>query len=184
VILQQLKTLADQKTLLKLVLLTSDRYGTILHFVCKQKMCPKIRIGLLETMFNLFADKHALMEFVTQRDKKDSKIAITDLINLDLPWNKIYSKIIWKYLSIMMIAPECYLRFENITICQIKIFAEQFRKYKKDSAFRSIEKFAENPKYALQDIVKQYEILKVFKICNFVGRYKRVQIPAFNRFKI
>jgi len=76
VILQQLKTLADQKTLLKLVLLTSDRYGTILHFVCKQKMCPKIRIGLLETMFNLFADKHALMEFVTQKDKKTLKLQL------------------------------------------------------------------------------------------------------------
>ena len=135
-------------------------------------------------MLNIFTDKDDLMKFVTQKDRDSSKMAVEDLINLDYPFHKKYFKIIWKYLSIMMVAPECYLGFENIGIFQIKIFAEKFGIHEKVSTTGFVENFTENPKYALQDIVKQYETLKVFKICNFVGRYKQVQIPAFNRFKI
>jgi len=184
VLLQQCKKLGNKENLLKLLLCTNGRDGTILHFVCRQKMSSKTRIVLLETMLNIFTDKHDLMKFVTQKDRDSSKMAVEDLINLDYPFYKKYFKIIWKYLSIMMAAPECYLGFENIGIFQIKIFAEKFGIYEKVSTTGFVEKFTENPKYALQDIVKQYETLKMFKICNFVGRYKQVQIPAFNRFKI
>jgi len=184
VILQLCKKLANKAEFLKLLLLTSPHYGTILHFVCRQIMNSTTRIELLDTMFNLFADKHDLIKFVTQKDRKGSKIAIVDLINLDCSRHKIYSKIIWKYLSIMMIAPACYLQFENITIFQIKIFAETFSIKKNVPASEFIKTFNENPKYALHNIVQQYEILKIFKICNFVGKYKQVKIPALNRVKI
>merc|ERR1711925_41777 len=147
-------------------------------------MCSKIGITLLETMFNLFSDKHDLMKFITQKDREGSKIAIADLINLDCSCHKIYSKIIWKYLSIMMIAPACYLQFENITMFQIKMFAETFSILKNVPGSEFIKTFNENPKYALHNIVQQYETLKFFKICNFVGKYKQVQIQALNRFKI
>lgn len=94
---------------------------------------------------------------------------------IDLEYSQ---KLIWIYIKLMAITPEEYLR--TIDGPAVRFSLKKFAK-RQNFVFNE-DKFS--LKYSLKDMVKQYEVKNFIKVCNFVGKYKVLQITGFNRFTI
>jgi hypothetical protein len=161
---------------------------TILHKICSRgndSIFTHERITIIEIIFDIFKRQHNLpflMKFLAKKDNKN-QIPILFLLIQD---SKVYDRLIWKYLSILMITPNSYLQELNPkVIFSMKKFAEKFRLFEQ-ILIKNFSIFFQRNKTndVFKCMVRKYETQKLFMICNFVGKYKQKMIPGFNRFTI
>jgi len=165
----------NKEKLIKFVMLKDEYGGTILHDVVYTHIDHPQIDSTVETLFNIFnerTDLDALIQLIT-RSHNFYEIPLVEFIQ-----QKYSFKIIWRYIKLMAIAPEEYLHvIDNVNVrLVLKLFANQQNLCFNNHNF--------SLKCALQDMVKQYETLNFFKVCNFVGKHKVLQIIALYRFKI
>jgi len=166
----------NKKKLIKFVLLLNEFGQTILYevllFVDNQKACATI----VQMLFNIFDEKDdldCLIRFIIKCHRCFGFL-------VQFIYQKYSFKIIWQWIKFMANActPETFL--EPIHGVVVQIFLKWFAN--KQNIFFYDDTLA--LKYALEDMVKQFEGLNFFKVCNFVGKYKVLQITSFDRFKI
>jgi hypothetical protein len=169
------KNISKEK-LIEFVMLSDEYGGTILHDVVYTHIDHSQTNAIVEILlFNIFDEKldlDALIKFIT-RSHNFYALPLVQFIN-----QKYSSKIIWRYIKLMEIAPEEYLY--GIDEAIVRLFLKWFAN--KQNLFFNDDDFSF--KDALKDMVQQYQTLNFFKVCNFVGKYKALQITAFDRFKI
>ena len=129
----------------------------------------------MQMLFNIFDEKDDLDSLIRFIIRCHRCFECLQFIN-----QKYSFKIIWQWIKFIAnaCAPETFL--ESIHDVVVQIFLKWFAN--KQNIFFCDD--TSTLKYALEDMVKQFEALNFFKVCNFVGKYKVLQITAFDRFKI
>jgi len=167
----------NKEKLIEFVMLLDEDGKTILYNVVYQNIfhSQKDIAITVERLLNIFDEKkdfNSLSRFITICCSR-YQLPLIKLIDLE------YSqKLIWIYIKLMAITPEEYLR--TIDGPAVRFSLKKFAK-RQNFVFNE-DKFS--LKYSLKDMVKQYEVKNFIKVCNFVGKYKVLQITGFNRFTI
>jgi len=167
----------NKRKLIDFVMLLDDREATILHNVVStdENKFKALTTNIVEQLFNIFdekEDEYDFIKFITRcKFNWPNELPLIKLIDKNYCF-----KIIWRYIKVMAIAPEEYL--QPIDCAPVRSSLKRF----------GPNIFFDNNDFTLKqnliNMVKKYEILNIFKVCNFVGKYKVLQITAFDRFKI